>query len=74
MFIETSALTDNNVTQAFIEVGKEILKKLEDKTIDPNIEEFGVKQPSRAVEDLKKYETLKNSASGSGKKKKKGCC
>ncbi len=71
LFIETSALTDSNVAEAFSSVGSKILKKLENKEIDPSIEEYGVKQPGREVADLKEFDQLMSKKRQ--KKDKKNC-
>lgn len=70
LFIETSALKDNNVTEAFSKVGSVILRKLKQNVIDPAIEEYGVKKTGKRVADLNQYDQLLQK---SQKKKKKNC-
>ena len=71
-FIETSALSGNNVEAAFQKVGFTILEKIEKKVIDVQIEEFGVKQAGKnLLEDNNRGNLRKATRT---RQKKKGDC
>lgn len=69
VFTEASAMVDTNVTEAFHKVGETIMKKLTDGTIDPSIDEYGVKKAGKELMNFDEYDELLKKS-----KKKKGKC
>lgn len=66
IFLETSAKTDEHVDEAFIKTAKEILKKIENKTIDVTNDTHGVKVGSGVPSGSTNIQTQDTT--------KKGCC
>lgn len=69
LFLETSALGDNNVSQVFLEVGSQIMQKIKNRTIDVNIEEYGVRKAGKDLLNYNEYDRLVKKT----KKDKKKC-
>jgi GTPase SAR1 family protein len=61
-YLETSAKTYENVDEAFVGIAEEILKKIQDKIIDPK-NEFGIKVGGETEVKMK-----------TAQKNQSGCC
>lgn len=57
------------VDEAFLTPARAILKKVKNKTIDPNIEEFGVRRTGGELVSYEEFDQLMKKS-----KKKKGKC
>lgn len=71
MFLETSAMVDNNVEEAFGNVASRIMDKIKSGSIDVNIEEYGVKKAGKELLNFSEYDQLVKIPGG--KKKKCKC-
>lgn len=69
MFLETSAMLDNNVEKAFADVGGSIMDKIKRGAIDVNIEEYGVKKAGKELLNFSEYDQLVKSPIGERKKR-----
>ena len=77
MFIECSAKERINIDEIFLNIAMLIKMKIEDKRIDPNIEEYGIRRINDTLNVHKQPAETKLVASSTidgSKKKKKKCC
>ena len=76
MFIECSAKEMININEIFIKIAELIKFKIEDKMIDPNIEEYGIRRINDTLNVHRHPTDMKLAASitiDESKKKKKFC-
>ena len=73
IFIETSAVSASNVSQVFMNVASQIIRKINSSIIDPSIEEFGVRKVG-TMGDQGALRRDRVAARPSGSENNGGCC
>ena len=60
MFLETSAMTGENVEEAFLQCAKTILSKIETGELDPNKLGSGIQHGDSAIKRFQRHQSLNN--------------